>query len=295
LNDLLSASKTNAAKLETLQNGINQGFQDVEIRSLSPAAQDQLRQLLRMQEEALTAISQHRILKSLEFEGMHGRFDMVDEAHSKTFRWMFGTEAQLKDDDEREDFETVVDSDDTDNEGLHQNHENESRSESLDDQLGKPQILAVKDPKDQQRASESSDALQSIFQGSDKELSEYEVKDHPGKEANQSDPGNEEHQEAKNDQGDNPSDEEAPKNDYNSLEDPRRDLKIQEDETKRLAREKLLSWLSEGEGIFHISGKLGSGKSTLMKFLCTRRGTKMELRKWAGRLIPRPCLQSLTA
>jgi hypothetical protein len=52
---------------------------------------------------------------------------------------------------------------------------------------------------------------------------------------------------------------------------------------KREAREKLQSWLATGDGIFHISGKLGSGKSTLMKFLLTRRGTRAKLQQWAGK------------
>lgn len=42
------------------------------------------------------------------------------------------------------------------------------------------------------------------------------------------------------------------------------------------------AWLEEGEGIFHISGKPGSGKSTLMKYLCTHTRTKSTLKKWAG-------------
>lgn len=49
-----------------------------------------------------------------------------------------------------------------------------------------------------------------------------------------------------------------------------------------LSHESLVHWLSSGKGIFHISGKLGSGKSTLMKFLCTHERTKAELQKWAG-------------
>ncbi|CAG8955159.1 hypothetical protein HYFRA_00007175 [Hymenoscyphus fraxineus] len=42
------------------------------------------------------------------------------------------------------------------------------------------------------------------------------------------------------------------------------------------------SWLSSDEGTFHISGKLGSGKSTLMKFLCDHESTQTGLKKWAG-------------
>ncbi|KAH6720649.1 hypothetical protein BKA61DRAFT_595271 [Leptodontidium sp. MPI-SDFR-AT-0119] len=43
---------------------------------------------------------------------------------------------------------------------------------------------------------------------------------------------------------------------------------------------KFTQWLSSGDGIFHICGKLGSGKSTLMKKLCRYKKTKAELIKW---------------
>ncbi|KAI2627376.1 hypothetical protein GGS26DRAFT_599295 [Hypomontagnella submonticulosa] len=41
-------------------------------------------------------------------------------------------------------------------------------------------------------------------------------------------------------------------------------------------------WLRSGSGIFHIEGKAGSGKSTLMKFLCDNPQTTDILRSWAG-------------
>ncbi|KAI7758721.1 hypothetical protein LZL87_013783 [Fusarium oxysporum] len=41
------------------------------------------------------------------------------------------------------------------------------------------------------------------------------------------------------------------------------------------------SWLREGEGIFHISGKPGSGKSTMMNFLANHPETRIQLDKWA--------------
>ncbi|KAK6514665.1 hypothetical protein TWF281_004862 [Arthrobotrys megalospora] len=49
------------------------------------------------------------------------------------------------------------------------------------------------------------------------------------------------------------------------------------------ARDALLSWLSTENGIFHISGKPGSGKSTLMKFIAGHSRTETELKKWAER------------
>ena len=42
-----------------------------------------------------------------------------------------------------------------------------------------------------------------------------------------------------------------------------------------------LQWLKTGDGIFWISGKAGSGKSTLMKFLSNEPDTERALRQWA--------------
>lgn len=47
-------------------------------------------------------------------------------------------------------------------------------------------------------------------------------------------------------------------------------------------RELFAAWLRDGDGIFYISGKLGSGKSTLMKYLSDHTRTKEHLREWAG-------------
>ena len=54
-------------------------------------------------------------------------------------------------------------------------------------------------------------------------------------------------------------------------------------EAKRDARSRFTNWLSSGTGIFHISGRMGSGKSTLMKYLSGHSRTKDEIGNWAGR------------
>lgn len=41
-------------------------------------------------------------------------------------------------------------------------------------------------------------------------------------------------------------------------------------------------WLETGSGIFHIEGKPGSGKSTLMKFICEHDSKMTLLKEWAG-------------
>lgn len=47
------------------------------------------------------------------------------------------------------------------------------------------------------------------------------------------------------------------------------------------AKSSFLDWLEAGRGIFWITGKAGSGKSTLMKFLSDHRKTEKALKKWA--------------
>lgn len=58
--------------------------------------------------------------------------------------------------------------------------------------------------------------------------------------------------------------------------------KDEEFQMRKESREKFLMWLSTGTGIFHISGKMGCGKSTLMKFLCQHPETHTRLDKWAS-------------
>ncbi|KAK1462918.1 hypothetical protein CCUS01_08510 [Colletotrichum cuscutae] len=58
-----------------------------------------------------------------------------------------------------------------------------------------------------------------------------------------------------------------------SLERTARELQAQQD---------LIDWLARGGGIFHICGKPGAGKSTLMKYLCQSTATESYLKDWAG-------------
>ncbi|KAF4462071.1 P-loop containing nucleoside triphosphate hydrolase [Fusarium albosuccineum] len=51
---------------------------------------------------------------------------------------------------------------------------------------------------------------------------------------------------------------------------------------RQKAREIFLDWLSRGDGIFHVHGKPGAGKSTLMKYICESNRTFQLLNDWAG-------------
>jgi hypothetical protein len=165
---------------------------------MSLEAHTQLQKLLDISEEAGQIITQQRILKSLAFGQMHGRFEAVNTAHYKTFRWIFGDSPESEDD----------------------------KSSGSDDE----------------------DSPES----EDEKSSGSEDGDSPGPEEEQS----------LDSEGDAP-------------------FRTEKAETSgaayRLASESLIHWLSSGNRIYHISGKLGSGKSTLMKFLCEHKRTKAEL------------------
>ncbi|KAH8758100.1 hypothetical protein BGZ57DRAFT_1008652 [Hyaloscypha finlandica] len=156
LNTLVTSAKDDSAKIQHLQDQLEHLGQGIPIESFTPNAQNQLRLLLGLSERACDVIAQYRILESLAFEGMYGRYEEVDEAHFETLRWIY-------------------------DDGLYTNNEDKYK-----------------------------------------------------------------------------------------------------DEAKTSAREMLLNWISSGAGIFHISGKLGSGKSTLMKYLSDHNRTNKLLGQWAG-------------
>ncbi|KAK7985854.1 hypothetical protein PG988_003476 [Apiospora saccharicola] len=55
-----------------------------------------------------------------------------------------------------------------------------------------------------------------------------------------------------------------------------------EDSERKAARSHFNQWLEFESGLFYISGKPGSGKSTLMKFLAQDTHTQHQLQKWAA-------------
>lgn len=57
--------------------------------------------------------------------------------------------------------------------------------------------------------------------------------------------------------------------------------KTRQEDLRQCTRQEFLTWLNSGRHIFHISGKAGSGKSTLMKFLAKSSRVKKELESWA--------------
>jgi hypothetical protein len=58
-----------------------------------------------------------------------------------------------------------------------------------------------------------------------------------------------------------------------------------EKKEKNLIYERYSNWLLNGDGVFHIAAKLGSGKPTLMKYASHHAVTRAKLQCWAGKKV----------
>ncbi|RYP20746.1 hypothetical protein DL765_002626 [Monosporascus sp. GIB2] len=200
LDALIASARYDTAKFQQLSSKVSQLGQDLAALSLDSTAKGQLRSLCDLSEHATNLLAQQCTLKSLAFENMYGRYEAVDAAHYRTFRWIFGQSPGFESEDR-------YTSDPRQNEDIGQRWEEK--------------IISNKDG-----------IAIAVHDEDDSDIEDYS--------------------------------------------------KPPIDPAKMEAKAAFLKWLSDGDGIFHISGKLGSGKSTLMKYLCEHKVTKILLRRWAA-------------
>ena len=93
LRIIAESAKSNSAELISLQKKVEELQCGVNIKSFSPDVQELLRSLLGGPHRI---IAEHHILQALAFEKMRSRFDNVNEAHYKTFRWIFEDPSHAK-------------------------------------------------------------------------------------------------------------------------------------------------------------------------------------------------------
>ncbi|CZR32422.1 uncharacterized protein FPRO_02016 [Fusarium proliferatum ET1] len=173
-----------------------------ELSAISIDTHESIRQLLNTQKAVLHASITKQILKSLKHDDMDKRHDMIENAHEKTFQWIF-------------------DIDGNDQSGSVSSAPNDWDSvDTLE--------------------SDDSDASVHYFRERERNRRREEKRDYETKKTKD------------------------------------------EIQMRHESRETFLTWLSAGTGIFHISGKMGCGKSTLMKFLSHHPGTRTRLDEWAS-------------
>ncbi|KAL5331546.1 hypothetical protein ACEPPN_001080 [Leptodophora sp. 'Broadleaf-Isolate-01'] len=246
LEELAKIANEETIRLDVLQGHVRQLRRGVTVTEIGQRAQEQLRELLNLSEAACQAVAQQSILKALAFSDMYGRFEGVEKAHLNTFGWIYGDKPSPKADPDIVGFLHHDDSDD--DQTLHEDSPTDRQPQHEDNTDTSSQILRSKEEEDVDFDESNNSRLKRSQDSVNAERKERET-------SSSTVPENQH-------QKDNQSDED--------------DASVQ--------REKWTNWLSSGNGIFHIAGKLGSGKSTLMKFLCSHPQTKVALQKWADGL-----------
>ena len=189
---------------------------------------------------------ENRILRRLCFDSMYAREDAIAEAESGTFRWIL-------EDRDYESSKVVKDCSD----------ESETKSSG-----GKSSTHGEEDVTDEQEGSsfghiDTGQEGKQSSRGEEDETSIFEESPSGGTESSDGIQDSDGGANFSNRQG------------YGKLHQDEREM-------RKCTRDSFLTWLKSGSHICHISGKAGSGKSTLMKFLCHHSRVQQELESWAG-------------
>ncbi|KAI0843496.1 hypothetical protein F5Y06DRAFT_291412 [Hypoxylon sp. FL0890] len=282
LNKLIAYGQASGDELQSLAKNIDSLRLGCNVSCLGSEALDQIRSLLKLTDDAIWKVCQARILDALRFELMNERFEDIKEAYQTTFDWIFsGDEAGT---DEVE-YESNVDNDSTDEyddgELEHRREDDVGEYNEVNpinsSQVSIPVSNSPRSTVDDEamRHDDHTISLDSeITELSDDSSFEWHSDDTSSIQDRQvallSD------------------DEESVK----SVKTPSRARSLSSappdvddiskpDENLIKARNGFITWLEQDTGIFYISGKPGSGKSTLMKYLTRHPKTREYLTVWA--------------
>jgi hypothetical protein len=226
--------------------------QGSEVTSISAEAQNQIRTLLKLSQAQCKALARSHMLKGLAAPSMNMRFEDVANAHQRTFQWLFA----------HDDTATAIRTD-------HPQSNQECISSLVATNSHEKELCALTGADVRGRTKEDTNKACSC-------LGNGVAAHHKAQEWSvwQLDDGYEEdNQDWWYKRG-------------SAWVDETWKATVTAPDHKHLLQSGMLfiEWLASGDGIFHISGKLGSGKSTLMKYLYKHPRTRRELAKWAGML-----------
>ncbi|KAI1210492.1 uncharacterized protein F4807DRAFT_68385 [Annulohypoxylon truncatum] len=227
LNKLLAHGQANEFELRSLIKNVESLRLGINVSCLGSEALDQIRSLLRLTDDAILDVRQTRILDALRFEHMNERLEDIEEAHRKTFSWIFAGEADtageyiMPDGVSMRPPENDLSDSSSFERGLYDLPLSECDSDSLMSDGGSAHSEITRQQR-RRRQRETSSAFSDIG---------------------------------------------VPNSARENLSE---------------ARDSFIGWLQRDSGIFYISGKPGSGKSTLMKYITQHPRTKDYLSAWAG-------------
>ncbi|KAI1460925.1 hypothetical protein F4805DRAFT_350084 [Annulohypoxylon moriforme] len=277
LNKLITHGQASEYELRSLIKSVESLRLGVNVSCLSSEALDQIRSLLQLTDDAIINVRRSRILDALRFEHMNERFEDIEDAYRKTFSWIFASEADTA--ETRRSLDSVYEYGEnrihfypqSPDEGSEANSVASVASSSVESSLVYTTSCSTID--DRIRASNSNHLPESELD--DNSSFEWVLNDLPLIE---------------NDRNSIVSDGESSHSEISPQRQQRETSLAYSDidvphsvrENFSKARDSFIGWLQQDSGIFYISGKPGSGKSTLMKYITQHRKTKDYLNTWAG-------------
>ncbi|KAH6714421.1 hypothetical protein BKA61DRAFT_359607 [Leptodontidium sp. MPI-SDFR-AT-0119] len=205
--------------------------------------------LSRLQSMSRSLSRENRILRRLYFDNIYAREDTIADAESGTFKWIL-------EEDENESIHSIAENDD---ESIHSTEDDEEEVVDPSESSGNAEEVL---------AREESLVDEDEFQDGENE-SPTDLKSGPPVQVENEPTQGEEHNIEIRDSGNTPK-------------TPPDAQEAEQGRIRAHTRDSFVAWLRSGNQIYHISGKAGSGKSTLMKFLCQHSRVRKELESWAG-------------
>lgn len=93
LDKLITFGQATESELHSLNRNVEQLRVVDNVSYISPDALKQINSLLSLTDRAILRVRQARVLEGLRFQLMNERFEDVEQAHDRTFDWIFDSDA----------------------------------------------------------------------------------------------------------------------------------------------------------------------------------------------------------
>ncbi|KAI0900764.1 hypothetical protein F4806DRAFT_504389 [Annulohypoxylon nitens] len=259
LNKLLAHGQASGYELQSLIQNVEYLRSGINVSCLGSEALGQIKSLLQLSDDAILNVRRARILDALRFEHLNERFEDIEEAHRRTFSWIFASEGNTASTSDNS-LHNIDGGDEKQIAG----GGNEASSvvpSSVPGLVHTSSSPITDDIIRDGNSTENDSGDNSSFEWILDDLSSIESDDH-----------------VSDSDEDHGSDSESSCSEVS----PQSETPLATREYLSQARDSFISWLRQDSGIFYISGKPGSGKSTLMKYISQHHETKSYLRAWAG-------------
>ncbi|KAI0882564.1 uncharacterized protein GGS22DRAFT_169759 [Annulohypoxylon maeteangense] len=275
LNKLIDHGQANEYELRSLIKNVESLRSGTNVSCLDSKALGQIRSLLQLTDDAILNVRRARVLDALRFEHMNERFEDIEEAYEKTFGWIFADEVDGTCDIRRSP-DSVNEYDDDQTQTSQSLNEDSEAKSTVSGSVASGLVYT---------SDSSSTTDNRILRGNSKHFSQPVMDDNSSFEWILDDLSS-----IENDRSSLLSDGESTHSEFSLQRQQREtslafsDIDVPNSVRENLseARDRFISWLQYDSGIFYISGKPGSGKSTLMKYITRHPKTKDYLGAWAG-------------